>query len=243
MEKIAEYFAYSIVIVIVFLKSFFSVYKYVKDFFKKEKNIVIENTIVTEKEKTISISEMFSLLLEQEKILKVLLTLDNIILKKQLDYFEKNINTIKLQVLNEYCVIAYNTQNLSIEQKNLYCNYIELLLKVIVSTIQNYFKYFCKRNNFVLYSVIEFNDEIKKYIQIIFNEIQALLIVHRENFKQFPNSELILKFKQPLESLLIDAFCMARDISIEEHENVNKIKQEFEDRVSTLLQRNYILRY
>ena len=244
MEKFVEYLSYIIILLIIFFKSFFSLYKYVKEFFKKEKDIIVENKIISPlNDKNSSISEMFSLLMEQEKILKVLLNIDSEILKQQLDYFEKNINTIKLKILNDYCFIAYKNSQLTDSQRKLYCDYIEILLKILVLTVHNHFKYFCKQNHFNTYSVLEFNNEIKKYIQIIFNDIITILLDHKDNFQIFPNNEIILNFKSELESLLIDAFREARDISIQEHEKVDKIKQEFENHVSNLLQRKYVLGY
>jgi len=244
MEKFAEYLSYIIILLIIFFKSFFSLYKYVKEFFKKEKDIIVENKIISpSNDKNVSISEMFSLLMEQEKILKILLNIDSEILKQQLDYFEKNINTIKLKILNDYCFIAYKNSQLTDSQRKLYCDYIEVLLKILVLTVHNHFKYFCKKNHFDTYSILEFNNEIKKYIQIIFNDIITILLEHKDNFQIFPNNEIILNFKSELESLLIDAFREARDISIQEHEKVDKIKQEFENHVSNLLQRKYVLGY
>lgn len=243
MEKIAEYLAYGIVIIIIFFKSFFSIYKYVKDLFKNKENVTIQNKFYTpcKSQQCISLSEMLSLLLEQEKLLKILLTIDSTIFKQQLDNFEKNINSIRFTIENDLFMLIYNTHSLSSEQKKLYHNYIEVLLQIVVNIIHNHFKFFCKKNNFDLYSTSEFNNEIEKYINIIITDITNLILMHKDNFNFIKLDEELQKYKDKLTDLLYNSFLYAREVSIKEHNKINELKENFEKKVSTILQRDYCL--
>jgi len=246
LEKIGNYIAYVALVIVVFFKTFKSLYSSIKEFFGSgKKQVPNQNTVnVNFDNKELLYQNEYQrilyLLLQQAKILRALHDIRVDILREQMDFFAKQMRSIKIK----YTALVCDTLNdAGIEDINFgtYFTNSENFIEVCGYHIESLYRQMCKENHFSEQSPNEYRNLIDRNIYVIDGVLDELLR------KRYPQRQLLKSFERfeqlrvELRSTLRFCFEQARDVAIDKETKVFEAKKQFEDQITKLTGLKYSL--
>jgi hypothetical protein len=254
-KSTGELIAYIILGIAAFLNVIKYVYSAIKDLFKKNKgkdknsdinsevNINVNSTgLPNEDLSHFKENDRYFLyfLLEQAKILNALNNVKSDILSEQMEYFNKSIMNIKMEITK---VIVDLLRDAKIEEDSYttYFSNFENFIETCEGRLKDIFRNMCKDNGFSKYDSIQFKELINKNNAIILGTVAELL---RKRYPQkdfIKNFNKIYQLKSSLKESLDDCFITARKIVIDKETKVVQAKECFEKQVSEIIGIKYSL--
>jgi len=246
LEKIGNYLAYLALILVVFFKTFKSLYNSIKEFFRKPSaNKSSQNTInvnIDNKEVLYQneYQRVLYLLLQQAKILRALHDIRVDILREQMGFFAKQMKSIKIKYTALVCDMLNDA---GIEDINFGTYFIDFenFIEVCGHHIESLYRQMCKENHFSEQSPNEYRNLIDRNIYVIDGVLDELLR------KRYPQRRLLKSFnafealRTELRSTLRCCFEQARDVAIDKETKVFEAKKQFEDQITKLTGLKYSL--
>lgn len=246
LEKIGNYLAYLALILVVFFKTFKSLYNSIKEFFRKPSaNKSSQNTInvnIDNKEVLYQneYQRILYLLLQQAKILRALHDVKGDILREQMDFFAKQMRSIKIKYTSLICEML-NEVGLEDTHFGTYFTNSENFVEVCGHHVESLYRQMCKENHFSDKTPQEFRELTERNIYVIDGVLDELLR------KRYPQRQLLKSFERfeqlrvELRSTLRFCFEQARDVAIDKETKVFEAKKQFEDQITKLTGLKYSL--
>ncbi len=246
LEKWGEYLAYIALIIVFFFKTFKSFYSSIKEFFGKGKTPVpSQNTVNVNLDKPELLYQneyqrILYLLLQQAKILRALHDIKIDTLKEQMDFFAKQMRSIKIRYTALVCDML-NEAGIDDIHFGTYFTNSENFIEVCGHHIESLYRQMCKENHFSEQSPQEFRESVVRNIYVIDGVLDELLR------KRYPQRQLLksgdkfdlLRIK--LTDHLKSCFEQARSVAIDRETKVYKAKEQFEDQITKLTGIKYSL--
>jgi hypothetical protein len=246
LEKWGEYLAYIALIIVFFFKTFKSFYNSIKEFFGKDKAPTpSQNTINVNLDKPELLYQneyqrILYLLLQQAKILRALHDIKIDTLKEQMDFFAKQMRSIKIRYTALVCDML-NDAGIDDIHFGTYFTNSENFIEVCGHHIESLYRQMCKENHFSDQSSQEFRELIQRNIYVIDGVLDELLR------KRYPQRQIIKSFdkfnllRAELKDHLQSCFEQARDVAIEKETTVFEAKKQFEEQITNLTGLKYSL--
>lgn len=246
LEKIGNYIAYIALVIVFFFKTFKSLYNGIREFFGKgKKPIPSQNTVnVNLDNKELLYQNEYQrilyLLLQQAKILRALNDIKIDTLKEQMNFFAKQMRSIKIRYTALVCDML-NEAGIDDIHFGTYFTNSENFIEVCGHHIESLYRQMCKENHFSEKNPQEFRELIERNIYVIDGVLDELLR------KRYPQRQLIKSFDKfedlrvELRSILRCCFEQARDIAIEKEIKVFGAKERFEKEITDLTGLKYSL--
>jgi len=245
-QSAGEYIAYVLVISFFAVKTITTIYTSFKDLFAEKKkakeksksDININFGDPTSSASRIDPQLILFLLLQQAKILNALNDLSREVLSEQMDYFNRQMRSIKIKYTATICEILSGA-GIDDSHYGTYFTNAENFIEVCGYHLTSLFRQMCKENHFSEKSPQEFRELVEKNIYIIDGVLDELLR------KRYPQRQIIKSFEKfdylriEVRNMLKICFDYGRDISVIREEKVYAEKKDFEKEIHKLTGRKY----
>jgi len=251
-KSIGENIAYIVLGFAAFLNIFKYFYSWIKEFFNKKKedkknkdsevNINILNSPIDTSFKLSNDDYRCFLyfLLEQSKLLKSINELNSIILKEQMDYLHKHIQSIKIIVTDIMMTLLKDAGISDIHYGTYFTNF-ENFMEICETNVQVSFRQMCRNTHFLKYSISEYKDIVDTNILLIEGSLRELLRKRYPQKDNIKNFNKIYQTQSRIHTELKDCFDYARDVSIAFEAKLKSTKDCFEKEVSKVIGVEYTL--
>jgi hypothetical protein len=179
-------------------------------------------------------------LIQQAKNLKALHDIKLDILREQMDFFVKQMRSIKIKYTALVCDMLNDAGIEDIDFSTYFTN-SENFIEVCGHHVESLYRQMCKENHFSEQSPNEYRNLIDRNIYVIDGVLDELLR------KRYPQRQLLKSFnafealRTELSSTLKCCFEQARDVAIEKEEKVFEAKEQFEEQITKLTGLKYSL--
>lgn len=246
LEKIGQYSAYGAIIILFFYKTFSVFYKSIKEFFGKDKtkesstntnvNINLDNNLQSQNE----YQRILYLLLQQAKILKALHEIKGDILREQMEFFSKQMRSIRIKYTALICEMLSDAGIDDIHFGTYFTN-SENFMEVCGHHIESLYRQMCKENHFSEQNQQEFRGLVERNVYVIDGVLDELLR------KRYPQRQVLKSFEKfevlrvELRDTLRCCFEQARNVAMDKEERVYESKERFEEQITKLTGIKYSL--